>query len=274
MDDSVQSSLTLWSSTKTATEIASGGFDQQLNTIDDVGFNSVTTGNISSSRPSGENTIVSVGQLFNPETSMFVNSNDRSLLQMNSNTFNLIKFVPGTSATAKLFCIEHKEALDNLIFAYDPFGVRREPLKIESQFVTVSKLNVNGAYTLPDVDGSTSGEMLTTDGSGNVTWQTPAATTLEDAYNASTVPQITTTAANPRFTIKDSGEFQVGPVLDLLDANNDRLFAVDAVAGVNIKDQYSLPNVDGSADQVIQTDGVGACHGLIYRRVASQRLHY
>jgi hypothetical protein len=110
---------------------------------------------------------------------------------------------------------------------------------------------------LPDVDGSTSGEMLTTDGSGNVTWQTPAATTLEDAYNASVSPQITTTTANPTMTIKDSGGFQVGPVLDLLDANNDRLFAVDAVFGVNIKDQYTLPNVDGAANQVIQTDGAG-----------------
>ena len=58
-------------------------------------------------------------------------------------------------------------------------------------------------------------------------------------------------------TIKDSGGFQVGPVFQLMDANNNRLFAVDAVVGVNIKDQYSLPNVDGSANQVIQTDGNG-----------------
>ena len=44
MDDSQQSATTLWSSDKTATEIASGGFDQQLNTTDDVEFKSVNVG--------------------------------------------------------------------------------------------------------------------------------------------------------------------------------------------------------------------------------------
>ena len=36
-------------------------------------------------------------------------------------------------------------------------------------------LNVNGAYTLPTTDGATSGEVLTTDAAGNVTWQMPSA---------------------------------------------------------------------------------------------------
>jgi len=118
----------------------------------------------------GEDVVAGFGQPDTRQSNVFINSNDRSLLQLNSETFNLVKFVPGTSATAKLYCIEHKEALDNLVFAYDPFGARKEPLKIDQDLVTTARLSVNGSYELPTIDG-TAGQYLSTDGSGVVSWE-------------------------------------------------------------------------------------------------------
>jgi len=140
---------------------------QRLDIIPDVG-----DAVFACAPPPGANVTWSSGAFTNNQASMFLTSNNRSLIQMNSNTANLIKFTPGGSATAKTFCIEQREALNNLIFAYDPSGGpnRREPLKIESELVTATKLNINGAFTLPDVDGI-SGQVLQTDGSGGVTWE-------------------------------------------------------------------------------------------------------
>lgn len=114
-------------------------------------------------------------------------------------------------------------------------------------------------YTFPTTRG-TNGQILVTNGTGDISWitpQFPPIETMQETYDNSTSPQIQTTVANPNFVIKDSGEFQVGPVFDLQDSSNNRLFAVDAVAGVNIKDQYSLPNVSATQPGQVLTDILG-----------------
>ena len=52
------------------------------------------------------------------------------------------------------------------------YTVSKEGLKVDDGSVTIS-----GAYTLPTADGSSSGQVMTTDGSGNLSWIAPTANT-------------------------------------------------------------------------------------------------
>jgi hypothetical protein len=90
------------------------------------------------------------------------------------------------------------------------------------------KVNINGAYTLPSSDGST-GQFLKTDGSGTLSF---ADLSLGDL---TIVGSTITTPSNADFTLNPSGSGKV-----------------------NINGAYTLPSSDGSAGQVLQTDGSGA----------------
>jgi hypothetical protein len=115
-------------------------------------------------------------------------------MTLSSEGRNLIKFNPLNSLTSKLWCVEHIIANDNIVWAYDPFGGinRREPLKLEPDRTIVSKLDVNGAYTLPTVDG-TLGQYLATDGAGVVSWESlPESSYGEQSFSGNLTPTVTT----------------------------------------------------------------------------------
>lgn len=103
-----------------------------------------------------------------------------------------------------------------------------------------------GAITLPLVDGNAL-DVLTTDGAGN-TYFAPGggggSQTMQQTYDLSSAPQITTTIANPIFQI--IGDTRIAGALDIGD--------------------YSMPLVDGSAGEAIVTDGLG---NLAFAAVAS-----
>jgi hypothetical protein len=142
----------------------------------------------------GTNATLKVGQTDVNDARIDIQSDGRSFLEFGSSGQNLIKFRPFGSPTSKLWCLEHIIANDNLVWAYDPFGGvdRRVPLKIESERVIVSKLNVNGAFTLPTVDG-TAGQYLATDGAGVVSWESlPESSYGEQSFNGNATPTPTT----------------------------------------------------------------------------------
>lgn len=60
-----------------------------------------------------------------------------------------------------------------------------------------NSINVNGAYTFPSVDG-TSGQVLTTNGSGTVSWATPASGAAEDST------RITDADGNTKIQVEES----------------------------------------------------------------------
>jgi len=107
------------------------------------------------------------------------------------------------------FCIERdfNVGVGDVEFIFRPFGgaTKRIPITIpiSGDEVKINKINVNGEFTLPDVDGSAN-QVLQTDGLGVVTWQdeTASSETLQEAYDASTSPQIVTDATNPTLTIR------------------------------------------------------------------------
>jgi hypothetical protein len=122
---------------------------------------------------------------------MDLQSLNRSFMTLSSEGRNLIKFNP-LNSTSKLWCVEHIIADNNIVWAYDPFGgaARREPLKLEPDRTIVSKLDVNGAYTLPTVDG-TLGQYLATDGSGVVTWESlPESSYGEQSFSGNLTPTV------------------------------------------------------------------------------------
>jgi hypothetical protein len=142
----------------------------------------------------GANALLKVGDLDVNDARMDLQSLNRSFIALESEGRNLIKFNPLNSLTSKLWCVEHIIADNNIVWAYDPFGggSRREPLKIESELVTASKLNINGAYELPTVDG-TVGQYLATDGSGVVSWESlPESSYGQQSFDSNLTPTVTT----------------------------------------------------------------------------------
>ena len=107
------------------------------------------------------------------------------------------------------FCIERdfNVGVGDVEFIFRPFGgaTKRIPITIPTSGnqVKINKINVNDQYTLPDVDGSPN-QVLVTNGSGDVTWENETASTetLQQAFSASTSPQIVTDSTNPTLTIK------------------------------------------------------------------------
>ena len=187
--------------------------NQSLSTTSDVQFKSVTvpgtsgdinlfsSGRITGSRldianttgdaiiamqaPAGNNVTWSSGGTTNNDASVGLLANNRAFMTLGGNNqafttyrgavVNAIKFgVPQSINPTLQWCIEQTAATNDMRIAYLPLTASRlEPLIIEPDLVTASKLNINGQYTLPDADG-TVGQSLTTDGSGTVTWDTPA----------------------------------------------------------------------------------------------------
>ena len=90
------------------------------------------------------------------------------------------------------------------------------------------KVNISGAYTLPSSDGSTN-QVLQTNGSGVLSFGTVSVGDF--SFTGSTI-------ASP--------------------SNADITLAPSGSGKVNISGAYTLPSSDGSASQVLQTDGSGS----------------
>ncbi|MCK4797591.1 MAG: hypothetical protein KAT05_09430, partial [Spirochaetes bacterium] len=110
--------------------------------------------------------------------------------------------------------------------------------------VTATTLNINSVYTFPVADG-TSGYVLKTDGSGNVTWQTDNAGTGGDNLGDHTA----------------TGNIILGTNYLSGDGGNEgiQIGADGTVTAtiLNVNSAYTLPTADGTNSQVLQTNGSG-----------------
>ena len=158
--------------------------------------------------------------------------------------------------------------------------------------IQVGGVNVAGNYALPTADG-TNGQVLTTDGSGSLSFSTVTTTgalSYKGSYNAATsTPSLTTALKGDFYLISVAGtlagvSLSVGdhivfnqnsanPVtsamFDVIDNSEaDTLDTVTTrgattansvqVGGLNVAGNYNLPTVDGSANQAITTNGSGS----------------
>ena len=104
-------------------------------------------------------------------------------------------------------------------------------------------ISSNVTWTLPAADGSAS-QMLSTDGSGALSWATPSAT------DSTKMP-----LAGGNFT----GDVQLNAQKDLrfADSDSSHYVALQAPATVSSNVTWTLPATDGSAGQHLKTDGSG-----------------
>lgn len=116
----------------------------------------------------------------------------------------------------------------------------------------INTLRVNNAYTFPTADG-TSGYVLQTDGSGNITFQ-PVTITQIDIVN-DTTPQL-------------GGSLDVNGNSIVSVSNGDITVAPDGTGKV-VLDGLNYPDTDGATGQVISTDGAGT---LSFTDVTDTRL--
>lgn len=151
---------------------------------------------------------------------------------------------------------------------------------ININVLTVTTVTVNSAYSLPTFDG-TAGQYMTTDGSGNLSWGSVAGghdsvTLAGQDYLTLSTQQITVGEIEPDdLASSDFGGFNcngttctidddflklvgdtMGGAIDM-DSNDISNVKILTVTTVTINSAYSLPTFDGSAGQVLKTDGSG-----------------
>lgn len=108
---------------------------------------------------------------------------------------------------------------DNLEFVYDKQGSPSIPLIVKQDGIDAKKITVDFQYTLPLTDG-TADQIIKTDGNGNLSFtDIVSGGNLQDAFNLSTAPQITTTVANPKLQLQH-GAGIVDTLLELKDNTN------------------------------------------------------
>jgi hypothetical protein len=86
--------------------------------------------------------------------------------------------------------------VDTVASSYAEANMKVADFKAES-------IQVNGAYSLPTADGS-NGQVLTTDGSGNVTFATPSAPTSNAAFTVVTGNTTITTGSEPEQVVLEN----------------------------------------------------------------------
>jgi hypothetical protein len=132
----------------------------------------------------------------------------------------------------------------------------------------------NGAMTFPLTDG-TANQVLSTDGEGQIVWADSAATLDDVVQNGNTtflaidvggltVNNMVFPSANgvtgQVLSLNANGDLNfvdVATTLDAVIANGNTTSREITVGGINISNNFILPKVDGSADQVLTTDGSG-----------------
>jgi hypothetical protein len=172
---------------------------------------------------------------------------------------DLIQFYPGATNNWKVRAGD----FDSLIFDYNGFA---STVVFEtSGAISINDPSVSG-YTFPATDG-TANQILETDGSGTLSWVTPSSggddlgnhTATQDlnmmGYNINNIDRlrlygslgfwdILGDAASPNLTISLS----TGGELIRLNGSGET---------ITFHDEYTFPTADGSASQVLTTDGSG-----------------
>ncbi len=189
--------------------------------------------------------------------------------------------------------IQVEESADEDIIRFDIAGSER--LRIEND----GTLNINNAFSLPTTDG-TNGEVLQTDGSGNLAWSDVSKISKDNGWSATANTSslsIKSSLFFERFNFSNSGltikaesngvfgdaqilKFESGSNINQIsnhfpaisgvatpptDSDYQMRFSVKgneilelaATGEVTINENYTLPNSDGSADEVLVTDGNG-----------------
>lgn len=94
----------------------------------------------------------------------------------------------------------------------DDYSISSDSGSVERLGVsTTGVVTINRAYALPNADGAASGDVLTTDAAGTVTWAAPGGGgggTLQDAYDAGNTI-LTSGGADIDFDISASGGFKI-----------------------------------------------------------------
>ena len=127
------------------------------------------------------------------------------------------------------------------------YGARADAsnqVRLGDGFVTsviTSGALTTGAVTYPNIDGD-SGQVLTTDGSGNLSWSTNAATVVAIASD-----KINSLAIGSGASVSSNNTIQLG---------NDDVIRVNT-SGKLTTGAVTYPNTDGSTGQVLKTDGSG-----------------
>ena len=174
--------------------------------------------------PNGGNAEINMGSYIDPSqtdySDLTLTSQLGSTFKLNSNLENNIFLSKGTTGTDKPWQIRHRANNNDVRFIYDYDGTPITALQIQPTEIRVKGVKVGTSpldYTLPSVRG-TNNQVLKTDGSGVVSWQTDAGIeNFQTVYNNSTGPQITTSAALGALTIQKG----TGAGGDVLKINND-----------------------------------------------------
>ena len=98
----------------------------------------------------------------------------------------------------------------------------------------------NNAFSMPNADG-TSGQILFTDGAGNVNWG-----------NGTSITGVITGSGTADTIAKFSAS---GVITDSIIQDNGSLVTIGG--SLNINSAFTLPNVDGTSNQVLKTNGAG-----------------
>jgi hypothetical protein len=115
-------------------------------------------------------------------------------------------------------------------------------------FKSPTTVSTNKVWTLPDSDG-TNGQVLKTDGGANLSWTTVS------SFVPASPGEIG--ASSP-----DAGNFtnvnvKAGNDLRLYEGDNSNYVGFKAPTGVSANKVWLLPAADGTANQVLKTDGAG-----------------
>lgn len=160
---------------------------------------------------------------------------------------------------------------DLLFQSYDDIGA---PIGEVLKLTREGGIRILASYNLPNTDG-TNGQVMTTDGAGNVTFETPSSATNIYNSDGTLTGNRVVSLVNNDLTFSGSGSerFQVNiddgtnaVVIDLANAFGVALSASSpggasllqiTTAGININGQYNLPNNDGTIGNVLTTNGAG-----------------
>jgi len=134
---------------------------------------------------------------------------------------------------------------------------------------SVDTLNINDAYALPNYDGTVD-QYLQTDGSGNLTWETIAGLdgdieavgdcSTGQCFNGTSGTTLTFEGATDGVIRHFEGfHLDIAGVTDsvILTSTYSNFTGILYTDSLNINDSYSLPNYDGSTNDILKTDGSG-----------------
>jgi len=119
-----------------------------------------------------------------------------------------------------------------------------------------SDLNINNSYTFPHSDGTVN-QIITTDGSGNLSWANATGDNLGN-HIATTTLNMNNHYINNAQGVEINEDRWIG-----IGLTDDRITfdgsgnLIKVYSNLNINNSYTFPHSDGSTDEVMTTDGSG-----------------